>query len=570
MKRLVVILGCALFAAGAVAQDVQPHVSVPVLRYSSAPTIRTEVGCEPKLVKLCGPLGASRTPDLHDVESQHRSVAFSNRIAANPSRSLAAPQSQPSMPSPLMAPGTPLPSIRSFDPLCGTGTHDCSAAIDAAVRAGKGVDLGCSLIFDSNSTWRPSEGPWREIATSGFVITGCGKTTWQPDAYQGSGTLVITKAASKPFLQIKAGTNFFKAASFTLSRHGARVSSGADGIAFSGATEGAQLEDLLLFGHWRGLLLSSTSASYIENVEIHDSATNAIEQSNTATQSSSQWNMQHVIVQKSGKWGYYVSSSPGAKGLILGQLTDLETFANTAGGISLTGQSEAPIFDFRCVSCFLGSDGAGGELNVIWGNHIDLIGSFVERAGQDPTGPGLSKSADGAANNITLDQNTVNVQIASSDINGASGIGILSFAKNVVLQSDYIVDNGISKLFEMRSGILNGPGGSMTIQSVWSGNQSGNGQDYGVTNKGDIPYVCGLTGTANAIASFSGTSPNQICQNFTQRTTVAGLKTLDPMPFIGDQAIVGDARAPCVPGTVPSGGGSISCFVRWDGAHWVA
>jgi hypothetical protein len=537
MKRLVIIVALALFASGAFAQHVQPHALAPITRYFSAPLLKAQADCKPSFVKPCGRFGA--------------------------------PQSQPSTSGPLMAFSASLPSIRSFDSLCGIGTHDCSAAIDAAVRAGKGVDLGCSLIFDSNSTWHPGEGPWREITTAGFVITGCGKTTWRADAYQGSGTLVVTQGASKPFLQIKAGTNFFKAANFTLSRYGSRVSSNADGITFAGATEGAHLEDLLLFGHWRGLSLSSTSASYIENVEIHDSVASAIEQSNTATQSSSQWNMQHVIVQKSGKWGYDVKSFPGAKGLILGQLTDLETFANTAGGISLTGQSAAPIFDFRCVACFLGSDGEGGELKVTWGNHIDLIGSFVERAGRDPTGPGLSRLASNAASNIVLDPNTVNVQIASSNINGAASFGILSFAKNVALQSDHIVDNGVAGLAGKRSGILNGSGGSMTIQSVWSGNQSGNGQDYGVTNNGEIPYACGLTGTANAIAGFSGATPTQICQNFTRRTTVDGLKTLDPNPFIGDQAIVGDASATCSLGTVPTGRGTNSCFVRWDGTNWV-
>lgn len=393
--------------------------------------------------------------------------------------------------------GTVLPSITEFDPLCGTGTHDCTAGINAAIAAGKGgVVFPPGIYYDTGS---------HTISANGFQFVGSGQSTYGVGSFTGAGTLIVETTAANPFLTIANAATWVAIKNFTVTRN-VTATSGGNGIVFAGDTEFSFIENVMIDSQFTGLSLNTTTFSTINRVIVQNSRADGVDMTDTSTNGTVQWQIHHLISSSNVGRGISISGVSGTAGMILGAWDDIQTFANTGGGIGVAGVSGSPVFDLRINGCFLGSDGNNSEIGMSFAKNVMISFCFIERAGLDPTGPGGATPASNAGNGISIDSNSSEVMIKDSYINNNAYNGIFSSATNLTLVGLDVTNNGQALSAGNRTGVVINTG-TASITSVRSSNVGGNtSQQFGIANGGTIDVSVGNNLKPNATGTYNGTA----------------------------------------------------------------
>lgn len=345
------------------------------------------------------------------------------------------------------------------------------------------------------------------VSLSGQVILGSGVAN--PNG-TGTGTLIqVTTNSAAPWLTVASDANWVQISNFTLTRAAATPGAGSHGIVFAGINENCNLHDVLINNQNIGLSLNTADTGYVTNVLTQGCSSHGISITNSASYDACQWALTNVGSTNNAGSGIAVSSVAGPAQLIVGQWTNIATFANSLAGVAFTGISGVPISDVRIADSFLGSDAEYGVF-MSYCQYGKINNTTIERVGLDPTGPGNATPATNAGVGIGLDPHSNNIGITNCLIETCSSNGIFTTAVDATVTGCTIIRNGAAQAgAAFQTGVTNNAGG---IVSVFASNRVGNipgeaQQLFGMSNGGTINVYDGNDDSGNQSAAFDGVAP---------------------------------------------------------------
>ena len=143
---------------------------------------------------------------------------------------------------------------------------------------------------------------------------------------------------------------------------------------------------------------------------------------------------------------------------------------------------------------------------------------------------------------------------------------------NVAVGGNILISDLVN---EVQYGGINGPTAEPVFQSsIGQGKTQQDGSSIfegGSPTVGSPAYNIVTAGTVNTTGRVNASGAISTSMFLRQAaTTVSGLSTLDPLPMIGDRAIVTDAPACTFGSALTTGGGSLKCPIFYNGSNWVA
>lgn len=226
------------------------------------------------------------------------------------------------------------------------------------------------------------------------------------------------------------------------------ATAGACGLDVSQGTAGqGVLDDILLDGHYIGLLLGTTDSGRLTNTTVQNSVLDGIVMTPAGSSGTLQWQIDNVLSVQNGRHGLRILSTSAVAQLTMGQIRALQTFANSGHGISAEGLPTAPIQALRIFSGFYGNDGDDeiwlDTYNTTDNSHL-IEGVYVEAAGTDVTGPGLITPASHVGRGLFATANNRFITLNNSVIKTNSQEGIKSSALQIMVNGCSLLDNGLA------------------------------------------------------------------------------------------------------------------------------
>lgn len=376
----------------------------------------------------------------------------------------------------------------------GDGSTDDTAAFESAWNSGLSFRLTPGHYLT---------GGGHKAATVGQAMVGMAQASWGGSA---QGVQITVTSAATPFLTINDNVNWIRLAHFTCNRS-VTATPGGNFLTMQGKSENSSFDDVLINGHYVGMALKSTSMGYLRHVFVQNCVSHGISISSDGVGAASQWDLFDIVSQTNGGYGILAFTIPGPTQMTLGSWINLKTFANKVGGIALAGSSSCPIHDMRVSDSFIGSDGIYGIYLDTFGGNVQINGCFIERAGLDPTGPGLTTPATNSAEGITITANNSIVQVCGCIVQTVAANGITSSGTDVKVSDCLITNNGVGLVSRVG---LSVQGGNATIIGNTIKNIAGNtSQAFGVGVAGGVVTVCMANDLqTNTTANYSGTAPS--------------------------------------------------------------
>jgi len=323
----------------------------------------------------------------------------------------------------------------------------------------------------------------------------------------------IIRSTSQPGITLANGVAGYGISGIKLSRIGVPVA-GADGIKFLGTTDDTSLEDIWVEGHWNNLVIGTCDTGHIFKLRSSKALNDGVVQTNAINYGPSQWDVDHVLIDRCVRDGWRIQSTNGPAGLILGQMRNIKSFANSGYGINLLGSATTGIYDFRISDAFMGSDGLGSiNLKTFGGKH--RISGFFERNGEDATGPNVTTPASRLGVGIDATGSNSDILIYGSLIDGNSLDGIQHDGSVLTVSASHIFDNGRASVASRRSGILS-HSGSLVVSGSIVRNMVGNTtQLYGISAGHDNVVISGndLSNNTASATTLSGFAKAEVVAN---------------------------------------------------------
>lgn len=360
---------------------------------------------------------------------------------------------------------------------------------------------------------------------------------------KGSGrqsTEIRIRSTTAPAITLANGKEGYGVSGFKITRSGI-PQAGANGIACLGTTDDTDLIDLWLVGHWDNLVLGTCDTGHIRNVRSSRALNDGVTQTNAASYGPSQLNVDDVLLDRNTRDGWRVAVTTGPPGLILGQMRNIRSFANSGWGLNLTGNATTGIYDFRLSDAFMGSDGLGSiNLDSYGGKH--RMSGFFERNGRDPTGPSVATPASGLGVGINITAANADATIYGAIIDDNARDGIVHAGAVLIVNGTMIYNNGFSLVAGRRNGILSHSGELIVGVDVITNMGGSVSQEYGIaaghdnvtvginSMKAHAGAATSLGGTANAVLlGNSGTPVHRIptSLNVGDATGATGTKSIN-------------------------------------------
>lgn len=413
--------------------------------------------------------------------------------------------------------GMPIDFFRFANPVdhagirAGTNTTDLSNVFDAVMDSGvKEINLqpGVYNIDDTLVINRP------------FRFRGAGATL----------STINIRSTTKTAIQVANGVDSPVLNGFGVTRTGVSTNS-AHGIHFLGTSDRGLIEDVLIDGHYNNLILNTCDTGHINRLTTRRAYGHGLFQTCVNFYGPSQWDMNDILSEKNTLDGYHIESTVGTPGMILGQMRNLRSFANSGAGMRVLGSSDTPIYDVRMSDCFLGSDGGGALiLDTHGGKH--RINGFFERSGRDATGRNVATAASGNVANIVISGNNHDVIMYGSTIDEASLDGIVHDGGVLLLMGNMIYNNGQAGTAGRRNGVLTSAGEVVMVGNK-SGNIGGASQVYGIAANHSNIVVNGNSLKDNSLNPFYlGAVPGAVVLGNAQGSQTAYLpNTINELTF---------------------------------------
>jgi hypothetical protein len=364
-----------------------------------------------------------------------------------------------------------------------TGANDSLAAFEAAFAEHDVV------IMPNAATYKLSD--TLTLSRTGQTLLGAGP-----------GQVTLTSpSTTAPMIVLANGVANFRLQGFKLTRS-VTATSGANGIQNTISTDRTYIGDIWIEKQYDGLKLASCDIGWVERVISEKNIAHGIYLTNSSVYGPAQWHLNEILAQFNTVDGIRVQVTDGPAGLILGDWTNIKTFANSARGIIMLGSATTGIYDTRINGGFIGSDGLAGIYMDTYGSSHRICDVFVERAGMDATGPTVATPAGNAAHGFEFTANNDDVQIDGAQILTNSYTGITSSADNLVVSGSRIYDNGAAVGAERRGIVITA--GDATITGNGIGNTNGGtSQTIGIATAVDTLTVVGNHFDANSSASMN-------------------------------------------------------------------
>lgn len=380
----------------------------------------------------------------------------------------------------------PFLNVKDYGAL-GDGLTDDTAAIQAAMD-----DTKSSYVFIPDGTYLVTG---LEMSQAGARFIGSGIDS----------TVFTMTNASTPFMTVKPSLGDVEIGGFHINRS-VTATSGGDGIYFESVGYSSILRDMIITLQWNGLNLNAASYGMISNIIITDNENDGIYMCNSASSGGIQWEIFRVLTQLNAGYGLNAEMTDGSGALSLGTWIQLDTFANTLGGIRLSDTGTNSIESLRLYDSFLGDDGTNGCIFILGhgGNH-NIRNCYIESPGLNPTGPGQRDSATNTGRGISVGSDVRSVYITDCFISSCAYEGIYSAATTSTLVSGCtIIENGVAGTTGTTYGINN-----IASKLVCTGNRIGNDttsyQTIGVVTVPDTAIITSNNLSGNATTAFSGT-----------------------------------------------------------------
>lgn len=371
-----------------------------------------------------------------------------------------------------------------------SGTGDCTTAINAALATGQPVYFPPGNYFTQGQ---------HNINANGQVVFGAGPAN----------TTITCTVNNEPIFTsgTLAGLNNIGVTDMTLTRNVTAISNG-DGVQFANAVSMSYLERLTINSQFRGLLLGPTDLSRACDINITGCQDSGVLMTNSGSNGTLQWELMNILSQENVGNGFFVNVTAGPSQATLGNWTNVTTFANSGHGASFTGLLSCPIDDIRICDSFFGSDGnhAINIQNSYGGQHI-ILDTFMELAGQMPTGPGLATAASGVGSGIFVDATVNDILISGCKINDCSNSGVNINATEANIVNCRITQNGSGGHVGDRNAIWL-QAGRAVVSGCRLGNVTGgaNNTVNGIRMSVDNATIVGndLTGNTGATITYDG------------------------------------------------------------------
>lgn len=368
----------------------------------------------------------------------------------------------------------------------GTLNLDLTAAINAALLAHKTATLpACNARVD---------GPV-QFTQSGNRLLGAGR----------GATMLWSKSTTAKMFTFTTGINDVQIGQMTLDRT-VTATAGAHGIDCSNIAVLGQSRffDLNVRHQYIGIALGSTDFSYLQDTICERNQSHGIYMTNSSA-TALQWNLENVLCQLNGGRGIEVVSQVfGGGNVSMGTWTNINTFANTGGGIWLNGAATRRIQAFRLENFFVGEDGSDAiRLDTYGTLPHTLRNGFIELTGVSATGPTASTPASNTGYGIEATANNAHLDITNVHSEGNSYNGFHFDNTSVNMSGCSACNNGAALVAGNRYGAEFSTTTRATVTGGWYGNISGNtNQQYGlVPRDGDTVAIHGVDLTGNSVGT---------------------------------------------------------------------
>jgi len=172
-----------------------------------------------------------------------------------------------------------------------------------------------------------------------------------------------------------------------------------------------------------------------------------------------QWSINNVSSLFNDRFGFQALASTSCAGSNSGTFSPWiqpTSFANTAGGIDLEGNSTNALSDFNMTGAALGADGNNEITLNTFAANISIVGNMLENAGRFTTGSSNSTPASHVGNGISVSNNNLDVVLSGNVIQLMSGNGIGDAGQGTVVSGNRMSGNGVWS--PVGAGYVNAPG----------------------------------------------------------------------------------------------------------------
>lgn len=257
---------------------------------------------------------------------------------------------------------------------------------------------------------------------------------------------------------------------------------GKDGIHCNGYVQLAQIDNVEVFRHWRGMALGPTSYSIVSNYLVDNNYDDGIHVEGTASIGAMQWTFIHGISQRNNGCGMKFATVAGPVGASMGDMVAVSTYGNKIDGISFQAVPACPINAIRIRGAFVGEEGRHGLHLDTYGVSTHTVAEVFSEicgtlaCGVDGTTPATNQ---GRGFNITANQQEV-IMTGCNAI-GNSWSGLVSQCPRLTVTGGSFRLNGAALLAGETSGIQL-VGGSANVTGIRANGNKGFGVYLGNDN----------------------------------------------------------------------------------------
>ncbi len=378
------------------------------------------------------------------------------------------------------------------DVRAGTMLYDVTSAINSAISS--------SLIYSNATRVYLPPGTYRVDGTilmrnNGSALIGAGRQA----------TILKSTLTTNPMITFTNGINNAEIRDLWLDRvtPGTGGGFGIDaGVAILGESI---ISNVRVTRMSIGMSLGCTDHSIVKDCIVSKNTSHGIRIYNSSA-NASQWSIDGLLSQTNDGYGVLVVTLPGMlPAMSVGSFRNVNTFANTLGGIWVLGSASCSVEGFRLDGFFVGEEGNDGVFLDTY-NHIPctIRNGYAEIVGRNFTGSSFSTPASMVGRGVHVSANNAHVDITNVIATGNSFDGILVECNSAALTGCSAISNGASSNPTASAGIRAGGTCLLTVSGGKSGNTpaTANTQTYGVfVDNGAYASVLGVDLTSNVTST---------------------------------------------------------------------
>ncbi|QEF95971.1 hypothetical protein E3E12_08765 (plasmid) [Formicincola oecophyllae] len=259
-----------------------------------------------------------------------------------------------------------------------------------------------------------------------------------------SSTKIEISSPSEPIIEVKEGLKNFSIKGISISRSTFVKDSQVCGLRIGNNQIFADLDDIISSGSGNGFCLGSIAFGRLNNAISTGNYGNGFFITNKDSTQPAQWSITNSLSQTNDNYGFYVES--GNNPLILLPWINIETFANGHGGVRMTGNPYGGYIVSATIEAGVFSSDGGDEISLdTYAGYVKIgSGTFIEEAGQHPTGRNFHFLPSHKGHGIVATTNVADIQIVDTLISHNSEEGIMNGSYHTLLSASTLYGNGVT------------------------------------------------------------------------------------------------------------------------------